>query len=208
MKTSKKIILAAVGLIIVMVIAILAVFPCTFFDHKYDTGEVTKEATCGTTGMKTYTCKRCGETRLENIASTGEHAWSKWEIIEQPTIERTGTKKRTCNVCGEYDSQRMKKSTIPSSEYKDEEIYNVDGKAMYKVYCLDGSIRFSGDFEGSGNFIIKVLDDNQDLEELVCNEIGTYYLRKTVNVGTGWHYIEIICSDGSWDVSWFGTGGN
>lgn len=208
MKKGKKVVLIIIAVIVVTAIIALAIFPCIIFDHKYDSGEITKEATCGTQGTKVYTCERCGVTKQESIPSTENHAWSKWEVTEQPTIERTGTKKRTCKICGEYDSERMNKTTIPSSEYKDKEIYNTDGKAMYKVYCLDGSISFSGSFEGSGNFIVKVLDDNQDLEELVCNEIGTYYLKKTVSVGTGWHYIEIICSNGSWDISWYGTGGD
>lgn len=90
---------------------------------------------------------------------------------------------------------------------KDELIVDQDGKKMYKVYCTDGSITFDGSFDGTGNFIVKVLDDNQDLEELVCNEIGSYVLDKTVYVGEGYHYLEIICSSGTWNMLWYGTGG-
>lgn len=35
--------------------------------HLWDTGKVTKKATVSAAGIKTYTCKRCGETRLESV---------------------------------------------------------------------------------------------------------------------------------------------
>ena len=48
---------------------ILSVFaqktaPC---QHKWDEGKVTKEATCTATGVMTYTCTLCGETKTEVI---------------------------------------------------------------------------------------------------------------------------------------------
>ena len=48
---------------------ILSVFaqktaPC---QHKWDEGKVTKEATCTATGVMTYTCTLCGETKTETI---------------------------------------------------------------------------------------------------------------------------------------------
>ena len=39
--------------------------PCT--THDWDAGVVTKEATCTETGIMTYTCKICGETKTEVI---------------------------------------------------------------------------------------------------------------------------------------------
>lgn len=35
--------------------------------HLWDTGKVTKKATVSAAGIKTYTCEKCGETRLESI---------------------------------------------------------------------------------------------------------------------------------------------
>lgn len=35
--------------------------------HLWDSGKVTKKATVSAAGIKTYTCKRCGETRLESV---------------------------------------------------------------------------------------------------------------------------------------------
>ena len=36
--------------------------------HSWDSGKVTKAATCTATGVKTYTCTRCGATKTETIA--------------------------------------------------------------------------------------------------------------------------------------------
>ena len=95
-------------------------------------------------------------------------------------------------------------SSIP----KDEKIVDTDGKTIYKVHST-GVITFTGAYKGSGNFIIKILDSNQDLQKLVCNEIGDYVLdNKVVSVGEGVRYIQVECSYGSWNMTWTGTGGN
>ena len=52
------------------------------------------------------------------------------------------------------------------------------------------------------------MDANQDLEELICNEIGSYVVNKTVHVTPGLYYLETYCSRGSWEATWYGTYGN
>ncbi len=39
--------------------------------HAWDSGKVTKQPTATETGIKTFTCTRCGETRTETIPATG-----------------------------------------------------------------------------------------------------------------------------------------
>ncbi len=39
--------------------------------HTWDDGKVTKEPTCTTKGVKTFTCSICAKTKTENIAATG-----------------------------------------------------------------------------------------------------------------------------------------
>ena len=41
-------------------------------DHTWDHGVVTKEATLATTGLKLYTCEKCGETKEVVIPATNE----------------------------------------------------------------------------------------------------------------------------------------
>ena len=99
-------------------------------------------------------------------------------------------------------------SSSDSDTPKDQLIVDSDGKKIYKVYCSDGTISFDGSYSGNGNFIIELSDSNQDLEEIVCNEIGDYVVDKTVYVGEGYHYLEIYCNDGTWNMTWYGTGGD
>ncbi|MBR6514753.1 MAG: hypothetical protein IKT46_07990, partial [Clostridia bacterium] len=42
-----------------------------YAEHSYDEGVVTTPATCLNTGIKTYTCERCGHQYTEEIAATG-----------------------------------------------------------------------------------------------------------------------------------------
>ena len=42
--------------------------PCS---HLWDNGSTTTAATCTTDGVKTYTCRKCGETKTETIKATG-----------------------------------------------------------------------------------------------------------------------------------------
>lgn len=67
------------------------------FNHEYDDGVVTKEASCTEYGIKTYTCA-CGATVTEKIAP--HHTYS--ELI--PTVDSTCTEEGTkahyvCLVC-------------------------------------------------------------------------------------------------------------
>ena len=42
-------------------------------DHQWDSGEITKTATCTESGTKTYTCTSCNTTKTEEIPATGNH---------------------------------------------------------------------------------------------------------------------------------------
>ena len=101
-------------------------------------------------------------------------------------------------------------STADTDESKkDKTLVEEDGKTMYQVYALDDTIHFKGSYSGSGNFIVRILDSNQDLYALAANEIGSYVLDKSVDVTQGsMYYVVIEYNNGSWDMSWTGTYGN
>lgn len=71
---------------------------CT--NHEYDEGKVTTEPTCVTPGVKTYTCKKCGATKTEEVPATGKHIEE--QVAEVPaTCVSTGTTAGTkCKTCG------------------------------------------------------------------------------------------------------------
>ena len=92
---------------------------------------------------------------------------------------------------------------------KDKLTINRNGKKIWKVCMTSNTFRFEATYRGTGNFIVKLLDSNQDLEELICNEIGDYNVDKTVKVVKGnYYYIETYVSDGSLNGSWWGTYGD
>ena len=67
--------------------------------HSWDSGKVTKAATCTTAGTKTYTCTRCKKTRTETIAATGHKAVK--DAAVAATCEIAGkTEGSHCSVCG------------------------------------------------------------------------------------------------------------
>lgn len=55
--------------------------------HSWDSGKITKEATCAQEGEKTYTCKDCGATRTESVPKKTTHSYDN-DCDE------------TCDVCG------------------------------------------------------------------------------------------------------------
>lgn len=66
--------------------------------HSYDSGKVTKAATCTTTGTKTYTCSTCSGTKTESIKATG-HSYDSGKVTKAATCTVDGTKTYTCNTC-------------------------------------------------------------------------------------------------------------
>ena len=67
--------------------------------HAYDKGKVTKQPTCVDRGVKTYTCRVCGATRVEYISPTGVHTWDSGTVVKEPTCIAAGTRRYTCTVC-------------------------------------------------------------------------------------------------------------
>ena len=67
--------------------------------HVWDNGKVTKEPTETETGVKTFTCTRCGETKTEAIpALSHEHSYK--DVVTAPTCTEKGYTTHTC-ACGD-----------------------------------------------------------------------------------------------------------
>ncbi len=69
--------------------------------HKWNDGEITKEASCTEKGTKIYTCSACGETRTEEIDKGGHAFSSEWTIDKEATCQEVGSKSHHCTECGE-----------------------------------------------------------------------------------------------------------
>lgn len=68
--------------------------------HTYDSGKITKAATCTADGVKTYTCMVCGDSYTEAIKAVGHSYSTKWTIDKAATCTSTGSKSHHCTVCG------------------------------------------------------------------------------------------------------------
>ena len=69
-------------------------------DHKWDSGVVTKEATCLEDGEKQYTCQVCGATKTETIEKTG-HTEEEIPAVEASCDHPGKTAGTYCSVCGD-----------------------------------------------------------------------------------------------------------
>ncbi len=75
--------------------------------HSY-TASVTKQPTCGATGVRTYTCSLCGDSYTETIAATGSHTYDTFcdsacnvcGATRTVTHTYSGACDNYCNVCG------------------------------------------------------------------------------------------------------------
>ena len=81
-------------------------------NHSY-TSSVTTEATCGTDGVRTYTCS-CGHSYTEAISATGNHNVTNWT-----KVEGSGTHTGTCTACGETVTQNHTWGTPPQQGWYD-----------------------------------------------------------------------------------------
>ncbi len=70
-------------------------------EHTWDSGKVTKEATCTQAGEMTYTCEVCNDTKVEVIEATGHKFSTEWTIDKEATTTETGSKSHHCLVCDE-----------------------------------------------------------------------------------------------------------
>lgn len=83
-------------------------------EHRFDQGQVIREATCTEDGERLYTCGLCQSTKTEPILATG-HTEVKDEA-SAPTCTETGkTEGSHCSVCGEV---LISQETIPAAGHR------------------------------------------------------------------------------------------
>lgn len=105
--------------------------------HDWDKGKVTTEATCKNTGVKTYTCNNCSETKTEVIPMT-DHIWDNGKVTTKPSCITPGVKTYTCSAC-----QKEKTEKIPATGHLYTEIRNKKEATCREdgytgdVYCKD-----------------------------------------------------------------------
>ena len=138
-------------------------------DHTWDNGKVTTEATCEHTGVRTYTCSVCGETKEEETPKT-DHSYDDGTVTKKPTCIETGIKTYTCTVC-----QKTKTEEIPATGHQHTEIRNKKEATCTETgytgdtYCKDCGTKLS-----SGEVISKKAHDYEvkDRQKPTCTTDG------------------------------------
>ncbi len=85
------------------------VTPCANNAHSYDAGVITTTPTCAQTGVKTFTCTKCGATKTESLPVSG-HTWDTGRVQTSATCTSAGTMKFTCTTCSTTRTE-----TIPAT---------------------------------------------------------------------------------------------
>lgn len=137
--------------------------------HDWDEGKVTTEATCKNTGVKTYTCNNCSETKTEVIPMT-DHIWDNGKVTTKPSCITPGVKTYTCTVC-----QETKTEEIPATGHQHTEVRNVKEATCTKegytgdTYCTDCGEKLS-----DGKILRKKDHDYEikDHKDATCTEDG------------------------------------
>ena len=140
-------------------------------DHTWDNGKVTTEATCEHTGVRTYICSVCGETKEEETPKT-DHTYDDGTVTKKPTCIETGIKTYTCTVC-----QKTKTEEIPAIGHQHTEIRNKkEATCKAEGYTGDMYCKDCGEKLSDGKTIAKTTEHTWDAGKVTkaatCTEKG------------------------------------
>ena len=138
-------------------------------DHTWDNGKVTTEATCEHTGVRTYICSVCGETKEEETPKT-DHTYDDGTVTKKPTCIETGIKTYTCTVCQKTKTEEIAATGHQHTEIRDEkEATCTETGYTGDTYCKDCGTKLS-----SGEVISKKAHDYEvkDRQKPTCTTDG------------------------------------
>lgn len=140
-------------------------------DHVWNGGEITKQATCHSEGVKTYACtvEGCTQTKTEPVSMTA-HSWNGGEETIKPACNNEGEKTFTCTNEG-------------CTQTKTEPIGKTDHR------WNDGELSQKPDFYNNGEMTYTCLDCGTERTESVrarADFSEQYYTSLTEQ--TGWLY--------------------
>ena len=146
-------------------------------EHEY-TSAITKEPTCTENGIRTYTCKICGETKTEVVKASHSYITT----TTSATMKNDGRKISKCSVCGDvqYSNVINKIATVaiskttftyngktqtPTVTVKDSKGKALKNNTDYTVTYSSGrknvgrytvKVKFKGDYSGEKTFYYNI----------------------------------------------------
>ena len=161
--------------------------------HTWDTGKVTKAATCTEKGETTYTCNKCGRTKTEDTQML-PHTTVKTEAKAATCTEDGNAEYYTCQTCGKFFSDAAGDKEITKADwfkeklghkYTDESLrvtWGGDGKSAHiRLTCANGCGKPWEEDVTLDNGITAAVKT-----PAACTEVGTTtYTAKVTNPTTG-----------------------
>lgn len=143
--------------------------------HTWDDGVVTKDPTCIESGIKTFTCKTCHQTKTESIQINPDgHIWDEGKISKRPTFEEEGLFVIACTLCKESKTEILPKIEIVSLEELGTKTVITSTVECTRPKKVSGSTYYS-----FGVYPQTIKEDSVIVDESVINEEITgaeYYL--------------------------------
>lgn len=155
--------------------------------HIWDAGVINPQATCTTTGTKTYTCSLCGNTKIETLPAKG-HSYS--GAVTTPATETTnGIMTYTCANCGDTYTQIIPATgsahtcsytqTVATDAYRANTATCLS-PATYYYSCTcgnKGTETFPYGDSAEHNYNYKSTDAKYLKDELTCGQNETFWYR-------------------------------
>lgn len=156
--------------------------------HDWNNGKVTKSATCTATGVKTYTCTECRETKTETIAKTAHNYKT---TTKKATLSKQGSIVKKCS-CGHIRlntpiaypktiklkttsytyNGKVRKPGVTVTDSKGKKISSSNYTITYsnknskKVGDYIVTIKFKGNYEGKKKLTYKINPKGVSLKKL------------------------------------------
>ena len=167
------------------------------FDHAWDSGTVTKEATCKEEGSVTYTCENCGETETVSTKKT-KHDYRE-EQRKNATCTENGYSISVCQTCNDKKKEEIpatghvkrtlnkKNSTCKAEGYTGDTYCRTcntlleEGKVLPKLehQWNDGTVTKRATYETAGELIYRCRKCAAkriiSIEKLAYPKVGTSY---------------------------------
>ena len=79
--------------------------------HEWDAGVVTQDPTCEETGVKTFTCNNCGDTKTEEIPATGHIYGTLIAKVDATCVDTGFAAHYKCEACGKLFDETFVEKT-------------------------------------------------------------------------------------------------
>lgn len=140
---------------------------CDICSHIWNSGEITKAATCAEEGEKLLICTKCEETKTEAISKTDDHSFGDWKR------EDASFHARSCTVCHmeESDSHIWDEGRIT----KDAACMTVGAMTYTCTVCASTdveTIAATGHSYGDWTQVKAPTTEEMGLEEQTCGSCG------------------------------------